>query len=125
MRILGAIMVVIAAFLLGSALMLDYYGYGVLTVVTFYLFRGSRWYLRLGQLVGLWIINFEMIGGLEIPVSLFGMSFDFPQQGFAVLALIFIWMYNGTQGPHGKAVKYAFYTFYPLHMLILALIALV
>lgn len=125
MRILGAIMVVIAAFLLGSALMLDYYGYGVLTVVTFYLFRGSRWYLRLGQLVGLWIINFEMIGGLEMPLSLGGMSFDFPQQGFAVLALIFIWMYNGTQGPHGKAVKYAFYAFYPLHMLILALIALV
>ena len=60
-----------------------------------------------------------------MPLSLGGMSFDLPQQGFAVLALIFIWMYNGTQGPHGKAVKYAFYTFYPLHMLILALIALV
>lgn len=124
MRILGAIMIVIVSFLLGSIFMLDYYGYGVLTVVTFYLFRGSRWYLRLGQLVGLWIINAEMIGGLEIPVSLFGMSFDFPQQGFAVLSLIFIWLYNGSQGPHGKAVQYSFYAFYPLHMLILALIAL-
>lgn len=125
MRILGAIMVVIVSFLLGSILMLDYGGYGVLTVVTFYLFRGRRWYMRLGQLVGLWIINFEMIGGLELPLSLGGLSFDFPQQGFAVLALIFIWLYNGSQGPHGKAVKYAFYAFYPLHMLILALIALV
>ena len=65
-----------------------------------------------------------VIGGLVMPVSLFGLSFDLPQQGFALLSLVFIWLYNGRQGPHGKAVKYSFYVFYPLHMLILGLIAI-
>lgn len=116
---------VLVSALLGTLLMLDYFGYGVLTVLTFYIFRGNKWYQRVGQLVCLVLINFELIRGLVFPVSLFGLSFDFPQQGFAVFALAFIWLYKGRQGPHNAAVKYSFYAFYPLHMLILWLIAMI
>ena len=35
--------------------------------------------------------------------------------------LIPIWLYNGKQGPHSRAIQYACYAFYPAHMLVLAL----
>ena len=124
LRYLAAFAAVIISAVLATLFMLDYYGYGVLTVLTFYIFRGDKWLSRLGQLICLALINLELIGGLVMPVSLFGLSFDFPQQGFALLSLVFIWLYNGRQGPHGMAVKYSFYVFYPLHMLILGLIAI-
>ena len=38
------------------------------------------------------------------------------------MALIPIWLYNGRQGAHNKAIQYACYAFYPAHMLILALL---
>ncbi len=124
LRFLAAFAAVIVSAVLATLFMLDYFGFGVLTVLTFYIFRGGNWISRLGQLVCLALINLELIGGLVMPVSLFGLSFDLPQQGFALLSLVFIWLYNGSQGPHGKAVKYSFYVFYPLHMLILGLIAI-
>ena len=124
LRFLAAFAAVVVSAVLATLLMLDYYGYGILTVLTFYIFRGDKWLSRLWQLICLALINLELIGGLVFPVSMFGLSFGFPQQGFALLSLVFIWLYNGSQGPHGKAVKYSFYIFYPLHMLILGLIAI-
>ena len=47
---------------------------------------------------------------------------DFPTQGFAVLSLLPIWLYNGRRGGGGKALQYAFYAFYPAHMLVLYLL---
>ena len=123
-RLLSAFGSVAVSVTLATVLMLDYYGCGILTVLTFYIFRGDNWLHRMGQLICLGIINLELIGGPVIPVSFLGLSFDFQQQGLALLSLVFIWLYNGSQGPHGKAVKYSFYLFYPLHMLILGLIAI-
>ena len=60
--------------------------------------------------------------GRTIPLALGSMTFDFPTQGFAVLSLIFIWLYNGKKGRSSKALQYGFYAFYPVHMLILAII---
>ena len=123
-RLLAVFGSVAVSVTLATVLMLDYYGCGILTVLTFYIFRGDKRLPRLGQLICLGIINLGLIGGPVIPVSFLGLSFDFPQQGLALLSLVFIWLYNGSQGPHGKAVKYSFYIFYPLHMLILGLIAI-
>lgn len=110
--------------ILGSLLMVDYYGFGVLTILVFYFFRGRKWYNYVAQFIGLFYINFNMIGGFMIPVNIFGYSFEFSQQGLAVLAMIPICLYNGKQGLHNKYVQYAFYAFYPLHMLILSLMAM-
>ena len=108
---------------LGFLTFVDYYGFGVLMVIVFYLAHGKSWGW-LVQLAGLWIINVNMIGGMTIPVEVLGHHFDLVQQGFALLALIPIWLYNGKQGPHSKAIQYACYAFYPVHILVLSLLAL-
>ena len=122
-HMLACCAIVVVSAMLGTLFMLDYSGFGVLTVMTFYIFRGSGRLQHLGQLICLALINLVLIGGEAIPVSLSGLSFSFPRQSFALLSLAFIWLYKGRQGIHGKAVKYSFYAFYPLHMLILGLIA--
>ncbi len=110
-------------YLLGFVTFVDYFGYGILTVLVFYLFRGRR-FGWLGELVCLFYINWEMIGGLvyEFPIGEY--IFVLPEQGLAVLALIPIWLYNGKPGPRSKTVQYACYAFYPAHMLALYLLAL-
>ncbi|MBQ2776147.1 MAG: conjugal transfer protein TraX, partial [Peptococcaceae bacterium] len=45
-----------------------------------------------------------------------------PRQGFALLALIPIWLYRGKKGYHSKWLQYFNYAFYPVHLLILGLI---
>lgn len=122
-HMLACCAIVVVSAMLGTLFMLDYSGFGVLTVLTFYIFRGSGRLPHLGQLICLALINLVLIGGEAISVSLSGLSFSFPRQSFALLSLAFIWLYKGRQGVHGKPVKYAFYSFYPLHMLVLGLIA--
>lgn len=113
--------VVAAGALLGTLGMTDYYGAGVLTVFVFYLFRGRKWWCLLGQALTLYWINVELLGGLMYPIRLFGMEFELCQQGFALLALVPIWLYRGRQGCHSKPFRYACYAFYPVHMLVLVL----
>ena len=111
-----------AGWLLGSLLMVDYYGAGVLTVLVFYFFHGRRWYDLVGQLVCLAMIHGDLLAGMVYPISLFGLSFDFPQQALALLALIPIWLYRGKQGPHSRPIQLLYYGFYPVHMAILSLL---
>ena len=120
--VLTAILVTIAGGLLGTLTMVDYYGIGVLTVFIFYFFRGRKWWCLLGQIVALYWVNVELLGGLMYPVRLFGMEFELCQQGLALLALVPIWLYRGRQGYHSKPFQYFCYAFYPVHMLILVLI---
>ena len=115
-----------ASVLLGSAAglltMVDFYHAGILTVMAFYFFRTRKWYGYLAQLICLYHINTEILGGLVYELSAFGMVFTVPQQGFALLALLPIWLYRGRQGRHSKVLQYFYYAFYPLHLLILGLL---
>ena len=113
----------VLGYLLGTLCSVDYYGFGVLMVILFYLTREIR-FGWIFQLVGMWIINVHLIGGMTIPLTIFGVQVNLVQQGLALLALIPIWLYNGKQGPHNKAIQYACYAFYPVHILVLALLAL-
>ncbi len=116
-------LIVLGFYLLATVTFVDYHGQGLLTVVLFWLLRGSSPWHKLGQLAGLCYINFEMYRGLNLLIPLFGRTWEIPQQGFAVLALLFIWLYRGRQGPHSKNISRIFYAFYPVHMLILGLLA--
>ncbi len=118
--VLSALLLLLC-YLAALLLMMDYYGYGVLTVFVFYIFRGDKWWQRLGQLAGLIYINVFAIKGMRVPVTLFGTTIELAQQSLAVLAIIPIWMYRGKRGPHNRFIQYAFYAFYPLHLLILGL----
>lgn len=112
----------VAGFLLGYIAMTDYYGVGVLTVLTFYFFRTPNWKNRLCQLVCLYILHIKILGGYYYSIRIFAHDMEIVQQGFALLALIPIWLYKGKQGFHNKAFQYFCYVFYPAHMLILFLI---
>lgn len=114
----------VVGYLLGFIAMVDYFGYGVLMILVFYLFRGRKWWCLLGQFVGLFWINVMLIGGLSVAVQFLGHEIFIVQQSMACLALVPIWLYKGKQGPHNKIIQTAFYAFYPVHMLILSLAAL-
>ena len=108
--------------LVGLLTFVDFYQAGILTVLAFYFFRGKKWWCYLCQLICLWYINFEMLGGLSYEVQIFGETHFIARQGFAILALIPIWLYQGKQGYHSKALQYGYYAFYPLHLLILGIL---
>lgn len=119
LTILVSVLIVPIGMLLGTVAMLDYYGAGVAMVLTFYFFRGRKWWCYVGQLILMSWLNLELLGGYYYPVTIFGREFEILQQGFAMLALIPIWLYKGRQGYHNKTFQYICYAFYPGHILIL------
>lgn len=122
LRCLTACATLLIGAVAGLVTMVDYYHAGILTVLTFYFFRGKKWWCYVGQLLCLWYINVEMLGGFGYEVQLFGQTRFLMRQGFALLALIPIWLYRGKQGYHSKWLQYAYYGFYPVHLLILGII---
>ena len=107
--------------LIGTIGFVDYGATGILTIIAFYLFRNFR-FAWIGQLVSLVLLFIIYFKGQSIIIPLFGTEYFFPIQGFGVLALIPIWLYNGERGKKSKALQYGFYAFYPVHMLVLYLI---
>jgi len=102
----------------------DYGVMGVCTVMMFYIFRDVP-FAKLMQLASMILMNITFFKGLYVYVDVFGRELEILVQGFAVLALIPIWLYNGQKGNSSKALQYCSYAFYPAHMLILYLIAIV
>ena len=109
-------------YLFGFFTFVDYYGPGILMVLVFYLFRGRELWCLLGQLVCLYWLNVEILGGYYYAIPFFGQEFQLVQQGLALLALIPIWLYRGEQGYHSKWFQYFQYAFYPGHLLVLYLL---
>lgn len=99
----------------------DYGFLGMITVVMFYLLRDFP-FAWLTQLVGMVLINIVFFEGQVFPIEFLGKIFEIPTQGFAVFALIPIWLYKGKKGHSSKIMQYSFYAFYPVHMLVLYLI---
>lgn len=115
---------VVLGYIAGLLTMVDFYHAGILTVLVFYFFRQKKWWSFIGQFICLWHINTEMLGGLAYEISLWGKTYFFVRQGFAMLALIPIWLYRGKQGYHNKITQFACYAFYPLHLLVLGILKL-
>lgn len=114
-----SVVTVLASMLLSMAAMLDFAEIGVLTVVIFYVFHGRKWWCYVGQALCMFWLNWELMGGQCYVLDLFGHEFWLVQQGFALLALIPIWLYRGRQGYHAKWFQYFCYAFYPAHALVL------
>ncbi len=118
----GAMLLV--GYLLGSFLFVDYYGAGVVTVLIFYFFHERKWWAFILQAICLYYVNVEMMGGLTVPMELFGQSFELHQQSLALLALIPIWLYRGRKGSESVLFRFGCYFFYPAHMLLLVALML-
>ena len=113
---------IILGYILGLLTMVDFYHAGILMVLVFYFFRQKKWWSYIGQVVCLWYINAELLGGYGYEIQLFGETYFLQRQTFAMLALIPIWLYRGRQGYHSKLFKYICYGFYPVHLLVLGMI---
>lgn len=123
-KVILILLIVLGGWIAGTITFVDYYGFGVLTVLTFYAFHKKRWWDYLAQIIILYYINVELLGGLYFQVNIFGVTLEIVQQGLALLALPIIWLYNGERGYHKKWWQYFCYAFYPLHMLVLYLVFL-
>lgn len=121
-RILVGAATIIIAYIGGIITFVDFYNAGLLMALTFYFFRGKKWWHYICQLMCMWYINMEILGGYGYEVEIFGTIQFITRQGFALFALIPIWLYKGKQGYHSEAWKYIRYGFYPLHLLVLGLI---
>lgn len=122
-NLLTAAGTLLLGWVLGLVSFVDYNYSGIMMTMAFYFFHGNKWWQLTGQLLAMTYINFSM-GGVVYEFVLFGKELSFPQQGFALLALIPIWMYNGKRGTQNKFMKWFNYAFYPAHMLILWLLML-
>ena len=123
-RVLVAAASVLIGTLVGLITFVDYYHAGVLTVLIFYFFRRRDWLGFAGQLIGLWYVNMELLGGFGYQVTLLGRKFFLMRQGLALLALIPIWLYRGQPGCRTRGFRAFCYLFYPVHLLILGLLKL-
>jgi len=121
-RIITGIGTILLANILGIILFVDYYNAGVLMVLVFYFLRGRKWWNYVGQFLLMYYINIEMLSGFAYELELFGQTHYFVRQGFALLALIPIWLYCGNEGYKSKVLQYIYYGFYPVHLLILAIL---
>lgn len=113
------------AFVLGLVTFVDYNHAGVLTVLVFYFLRGRKWWHFVGQALCLYYLNVEVLSGFYYEVEVFGHTMNLVRQGFALLALIPIWLYRGNQGLYNKVIKNVYYWFYPVHLLVLAVVRMV
>lgn len=100
--------------LLGALTLVDFGPYGVAMVLLFGLCRNQPGE-KLLQLAGMVLINVILMEGRMLIV--FG--HEIPQQSFALLALIPIWLYSGKKGRGSRALQVASYLFYPIHMVVL------
>ncbi len=99
-RIWAAIPMLPLAMVLNTWLKADYGFYGVAMIVIFYFLHDKKPYHV--ATVAAFNLLFVVIGS---------MSF---LQFYAVIALVFIWFYNGERG---LRMKYFFYFFYPVHLI--------
>ena len=124
-RIAVAIVSLAAGYILGIVTFCDYNYAGIFTILVFYFFRGRKWYHFAGQLICLFWINVEMLGGFAYEIPIGDDTFYFTRQALALLALVPIWLYRGRQGHHSKPFQYFCYSFYPAHMFIIGLTKLI
>lgn len=114
------VLLCVIGYLVGKYIRVDYHGEGVLTFVVFYFARRYKKYSYIIQFVGLFILNYMLLGQVFL-FDIFGISLKLPIQCLAILSLPLIWLYHGKQGYYSKAWSRFCYWFYPLHILLLVL----
>lgn len=100
MNMVTETVIVLMAGMIATLLSTDYSFCGILMIYGFYTFECSKMTGALWQM----IINIVLIGGI---------------QSYAIVALPFIYLYNGKSG---IKCKWLFYIYYPAHLLVLYII---
>lgn len=117
--IIGKIVAVSALGITAQVFSTDYGIYGVAMIVAFYIFRYSKIKTVISQTIVFLLFYASQIllaisnyPGISVKLIWFN-------QALSILALVFIFSYNGEKG---RNIKYLFYAFYPIHLLVIGLI---
>ncbi len=108
---------IIACATVAAAFNTDYGAAGVLSIVAFYGFRDDFWKMALSQIVILGVMPYvvhELI--LQRVVNLSGVYARSPVEWIGALSLVFIYLYDRTEG---RKAKYLFYVFYFLQYVVI------
>jgi hypothetical protein len=116
---LGKIIIVLALGITAKAFSTDYDMYGIAMMLAFYIFRDYKIKIVISQ-----IFVYILFSASSILLHVYKfpgttMKLVWFRQAISLLALIFIFMYNGKKG---KDLKHFFYAFYPVHLLVIGLI---
>lgn len=116
---LGKIIIIISLGIIAKVFYTDYDMYGVAMMLAFYIFRDNKIKTIISQ-----VSVYILFSASQILLYLYkfpGTTLELAwfTQGLSILALIFIFMYNGEKG---KDLKYFFYAFYPVHLLAIGVI---
>ncbi len=114
-----------AGFILATILGTDYYGFGFLTVICFWVFGKIKYCGWLLQLLSIIYVNWKLIAGECFTIMIGNYELWIPYQCIAILSMIPIFMYNGKLGGGGKKFQTFAYVFYPAHMAILGLLMII
>lgn len=106
LHLLAATAAFAGAFWLLEVCHTDYGGWGMALILLFHLSRGNR----LIQLAGLAVFCVASVGGVSIEL-------------YALVSLVFIWLYDGRRGYCSRPIQWLCYAFYPVHLLLLWLCA--
>ncbi len=106
-------------FLTATILCTDYYGFGFLTVLSFWIFGKVKKFAWVLQLISIIYINWKLIAGECFTIMIGDYELWVPYQCIAVLSMIPILIYNGKLGKGGKKFQTFAYIFYPAHMAVL------
>jgi hypothetical protein len=116
---LGKIIVAISLGITAEAFHTDYSMYGIAMMLAFYIFRESKIKTVISQTIVYLVFNALQIFLYVLSSPGVSVSLTWFNQALSILALIFIFRYNGNKG---KDLKYFFYAFYPVHLLIIGII---
>ncbi len=97
----------------------DYGIYGVAMIVAFYIFRENKIKTAISQTMVFIIFYASQIFLAILSYPGISIKLVWFNQALSLLALVFIFSYNGNKG---KNLKYLFYAFYPIHLLVIGLI---
>ena len=115
----GKIIGVLALGITAEVFHTDYSMYGIAMILAFYIFRDNKIKTVISQTTVYIIFNALQILLYALNSPGVSISLAWFNQALSILALIFIFTYNGKKG---KNLKYFFYAFYPVHLLVIGLI---
>jgi hypothetical protein len=101
-----------------------FYKYGIIIIMLFYVANHVP-YKKLPEAALFIYLALMIETEYAFSLRLGGYMYEIPRQIFSILALVFIWMYNGERGPKGIAFRLGFYLVYPLMMLLIVLVRLI
>ena len=129
-RTLRKIAVLLLLSVLCTVCRVEYYACSVLLIPAFYYAKDKKQQLALGALAFVlgtfqYLFCYHLLfagAGETVAECIFSACRTLRIELWGLLALLPIWLYNGSKGM--KLPRYLFYAFYPAHLLVIGLIAL-